>query len=143
MVSWLDSSTSTSSMRMVVTGSMAIENSSRHRSLGVVRQGACEREALLLAAGEFGAEVVEPVLHLVPQRGLAEASLHMRGEFSARVRVPATRGASATLSKTESGRPTGSGATMPTLPAQRVDVAHLRQILPQQLHAAAPSRPAA
>src|SRR4029450_13859584 len=76
-----------SSMRMVVTGSMAMENSSRQRISGRweragaggrgcrvgVGGGAGEGEALLLAAGELGAEGVEAVLDLVPEHGLAEA----------------------------------------------------------------------
>ena len=65
----------TSSMRMVVTGSTAIENSSRQRISGS-SDSARDREALLLAAGEAGAEVPEAVLHFVEQRGLAQATFH-------------------------------------------------------------------
>ena len=41
--------------------------------LGLVGQGAGDGEPLLLPAGERRAEAVEAVLHLVPQRGLAQA----------------------------------------------------------------------
>ena len=42
----------------MVTGSMAIENSSRQRIFGPVRQGPGQRQPLLLAAGELGAQHV-------------------------------------------------------------------------------------
>ena len=38
-----------------------------------MRKGAGDGEALLLAAGEFGAERIEAVFDFVPERGLAEA----------------------------------------------------------------------
>ena len=49
-------------MRIVVTGSMAIENSSRQRISGWCDKGARDGQPLLLAARELGAEAVEAVL---------------------------------------------------------------------------------
>ena len=63
-----------------------------------MREGAGDGQALLLAAGELGAEAVEPVLDLVPERGLAQAVLDDRVELAACACTPAQRGAKATLS---------------------------------------------
>ena len=66
--------------------------------LRLVREGAGDGQALLLAAGELGAEAVEAVLDFVPERGLAQALLdHGRRVRSCGV-MPAQRGAKATLS---------------------------------------------
>ena len=54
------------------------------QDLGLVRERAGDREPLLLAAGELGAEAVEAVLHLVPERGLAQASFDERVELGSR-----------------------------------------------------------
>ena len=64
-----------SSIFIVVTGSMAIENSSRQRISGLQREGPGQREPLLLAAGELRAQQVEAVLHFVPEHRLAQALL--------------------------------------------------------------------
>ena len=50
--------------------------------LGLVGQRARDAEPLLLAAREAGAGRVEPVLHLVPQRGAAEAPLDEVGQVA-------------------------------------------------------------
>ena len=77
------SSSSTSSIFIVVTGSMAIENSSRQRISGrcdsaraIVSRCCCPPESLV-------ASRLQAVLHLVPQRGLAQALLDQRVEFGA------------------------------------------------------------
>ena len=62
-------------MRMVVTGSTAMENSSSNSSSRLLRQRAGDGQALLLAAGEQAAQRVEAVLDLVPQRGPGQAAL--------------------------------------------------------------------
>ena len=42
---------------------------------GLDRDGPGDAQALLLAAGEAGARLVKPVLHLFPQAGALEAGL--------------------------------------------------------------------
>ena len=50
--------------------------------LGLVAQRPGDAEPLLLAAREAGARLLEPVLHLVPQRRLAEAALDQVGQVA-------------------------------------------------------------
>ena len=83
--------------------------------LGLVREGAGDGEALLLAAGERGAEAVEAVLHLVPQRGLAQAALDDGVELGLAASCRRSAARRRRCRRCVSGRPTGSGATMPIL----------------------------
>ena len=78
------SSFSTSSMRIVVTGSMAIENSSRQRI-----SGWCESARAMVSRCCWPPESLVPrlsqaVLDLVPERRLAQAALDDRVELGAR-----------------------------------------------------------
>ena len=50
--------------------------------LGLVAERPRDAEALLLAAGEPGARLFEPVLHLVPERGLPQAALDQVGKIA-------------------------------------------------------------
>ena len=52
--------------------------------LGLVAERAGDAEPLLLAARQAGAALVEPVLHLVPQRRLAQAALDQIGQVAPR-----------------------------------------------------------
>jgi hypothetical protein len=86
------SSLRTSSMRIVVTGSMAMENSSRQRisarcesARAMVRRCCCPPESLV--PSEF-----EAVLHFIPERGLAETLLNVRVEEAFVVDAGAARG---------------------------------------------------
>ena len=60
--------------------------------LGLVRKGAGDGQALLLAAGKLGAEAVEAVLHFVPQRRLAQALLDDRVQLAPARHAGAARG---------------------------------------------------
>ena len=67
-----------SSMASVEIGSRAEQGSSIRITCGLHRDGAGDAQALLLAAGEAGAGLVQPVLDLVPQVG-ARAATSPRG----------------------------------------------------------------
>ena len=62
------------------------------KDLRLVREGASDGQALLLAAGELGAEAVETVLHLVPKRRLAQALLNDLVKLILAAHAGATRG---------------------------------------------------
>src|SRR6267154_2804366 len=69
------SSTSSSSMRCVAMGSSAEQGSSISSTSGSFAS-ARDAEPLLLAAGQRGPGLAQSVLHLVPQRSLAQRPLH-------------------------------------------------------------------
>ena len=62
-------------MRAVAIGSSAEHGSSIRIDLGLDRDGAGDAQPLLLAARQAERRALEPVLHLVPQRGAAQRLL--------------------------------------------------------------------
>ena len=69
------SSNSSSSIRWVPCGSSDAVGSSSRSTSGDGRDGAGDAEPLLLPAGERHRARAEPVLHLVPERGLPQRPL--------------------------------------------------------------------
>ena len=61
-------------------------------NLRLVRQGAGDGQALLLAAGELGAQAVQAVFDLVPEGGLAQALLDQAVQFALVGHAGAARG---------------------------------------------------
>ena len=99
-------------MRMVVTGSTAIENSSRRRSSGswdsaraIVRRCCCPPESRL--PSESNRSLTSS--HSAARRRHRSTTSSSR----AFLRIPRRRGENATFSYTVSGSPTGSGNTTP------------------------------
>ena len=75
MVNSARSCSISSSILPVEIGSSAEVGSSSRITSGLLRDGARDAQALLLAAGEAHAGLAQLVLHLVPQRGLAQGLL--------------------------------------------------------------------
>ena len=78
------SSSISSSILAVEIGSSAEDGSSSRITSGLMRDGAGDAEALLLAAGQTQAGLAQLVLHLVPQGRLAKSPLDPVVELGAR-----------------------------------------------------------